>query len=86
MRVQATIQQAMAGSSLMVEGSCMSHLSMHTDRRGGMGARGGYNSQASRNSTGMAMMGMHLSSTVESSIRATLGAGVGVPPGGGMLA
>ena len=65
----------------------MSHLSMHTDRQGDMGAGGGHSSQASHNrTTGMAMMGMHLSSIMENSIRATLGAGVGVPPGGGMLA
>ena len=60
---------------------------MHTDRQEGMGAEGGYSSQASHNrTTGMATMGMHLSSIAESSIRATLGAGVGVHPGGGMLA
>jgi hypothetical protein len=71
----------------MVEGSCMSHLSMHTDRQEGMGAGGGYSSQASHNrTTGMATTGMHLSSIVENSIRVTLGARVGVPREGGMLA
>jgi len=77
----------MIDSRLMVEGSCTSHLSMHTERQEGMGAKGGYSSQASHNrTTGMATMGMHLSSIAENSIRAALGAGVGVHPGGGMLA
>lgn len=66
----------------------MSHRTIRTDRQEGLQVVGVYNSQHNLNRTaGMAMMGMHLSSIVESSIRAILGrVGVGVLPGGDMLA
>ena len=66
----------------------MSHRTIRTDRQEGLQVVGVYNSQHNLNRTaGMATMGMHLSSIVGSSIRAILGrVGVGVPPGGDMLA